>query len=172
MLARYGRAALASAETRLWRSQSAYALEGTPVAALPQFRAFPPHFKSVSFCTASTRSYSYYSTSPTATLITRGWLRDQQRSRLYREHIMAQDLKFASSNVSFVPETVNLLSDAFESAWQRVRTSGNRLARPGYANVMREVMAKHIVNLAEHGERDESALSNSAFHFFTTNYKA
>ena len=85
---------------------------------------------------------------------------------------MTQDLKFASSNVSFVPETVNLLSDAFESAWQRVRTSGNRLARPGYANVMREVMAKHIVNLAEHGERDESALSNSAFHFFTTNYKA
>jgi hypothetical protein len=76
------------------------------------------------------------------------------------------------SNVSFDPETVNLLSDAFESAWQRVRTSGNRLARPGYANVMREVMAKHIVNLAEHGERDESALSNSAFHFFTTNYKA
>jgi hypothetical protein len=42
----------------------------------------------------------------------------------------------------------------------------------GYANVMREVMARHIVNLAEHGERDESALSNSAFHFFTTNYKA
>jgi hypothetical protein len=85
---------------------------------------------------------------------------------------MAQDLKLASSNFSFDPETVNLLSDAFESAWQRVRTSGNRLARPGYANVMREVMARHIVNLAEHGERDESALSNNAFHFFTTNYKA
>jgi hypothetical protein len=43
---------------------------------------------------------------------------------------MAQDLKLASSNFSFDPETVNLLSDAFESAWQRVRTSGNRLARP------------------------------------------
>ena len=34
---------------------------------------------------------------------------------------------------------------------------------------MREVMAKHIVNLAEHGERDEGALSSSAFHFFTAN---
>jgi hypothetical protein len=85
---------------------------------------------------------------------------------------MAQDLQFASSNASFDPETVNLLSIAFEGAWQRVQTSGNRLARPGYANVMREVMAKHIVNLAKHGERDESALSNSAFHFFTANYKA
>jgi len=85
---------------------------------------------------------------------------------------MAQDLKFASSNVSSDPETVNLLSDAFESAWQRVRTSGNRLARPGYANVMREVMAKHILYLAHHGERDEAELSNSAVRFFTTNYKA
>jgi hypothetical protein len=37
--------------------------------------------------------------------------------------------------------------------------------------MMREVMAKHIFNLAEHGERDESKLSNSAFQFFTANYK-
>ena len=84
---------------------------------------------------------------------------------------MAQDLKSVSSNASFDPETVDLLSDAFEGAWQRVQTSGNRLARPGYANVMREVMAKHIFNLAEHGERDEIKLSDSAFHFFTANYK-
>jgi hypothetical protein len=69
------------------------------------------------------------------------------------------------SNASFDPETVNLLSDAFEQAWRKVQTSGNRLARPAYANMMREVMAKHIFNLAEHGERDESKLSNSAFQF-------
>jgi hypothetical protein len=53
-----------------------------------------------------------------------------------------------------------------------VQTSGSRLARPGYANVMREVMAKHIFNLAEYGERDQSKLSDSAFRFFTANYKA
>jgi len=58
---------------------------------------------------------------------------------VYGEHIMAQDLRFLSSNASFDPETVNLLSNALEGAWQRVQTSGNRLARPGYANVMREV---------------------------------
>jgi hypothetical protein len=102
----------------------------------------------------------------------RRWLRNQQPSSLYGEHIMAQDFRSLSSNASFDPETVNLLSNALEGAWQRVQTSGNRLARPGYANVMREVVAKHIVNLAEHGERDESALSNGAFHFFTANYKA
>jgi hypothetical protein len=85
---------------------------------------------------------------------------------------MARNLRHVSSNACFDPETVNLLSDAFEGAWQGVRTSGNRLTRPGYASVVREVMAKHIVHLAKHGQRDESALSDSAFHFFTTNYKA
>jgi hypothetical protein len=49
---------------------------------------------------------------------------------------------------------------------------GQRLARPGYANVMREVMAKHIIHLAQRGERNEIALSNSAVNFFTANYKA
>ena len=53
--------------------------------------------------------------------------------------------KFVVSNTSFDPETLNLLSDAFEDAWLKIQRSGNRLARPGYANVMREVMAKHII---------------------------
>jgi hypothetical protein len=79
---------------------------------------------------------------------------------------MAEDHKFVPSDTSFDPETVNLLSDAFEHAWHKVRTSDNRLARPGYARMMREVMAKHIFNLAEHGERDESKLSDSAFQIF------
>jgi len=79
---------------------------------------------------------------------------------------MVDSNKLVFSNVSFDPETVNLLSDAFETAWQRVQTSGNRLARPGYAKVMREVMARHIINLAQHGERDETELSDSAVHFF------
>jgi hypothetical protein len=100
-----------------------------------------------------------------------GW-ETGKRSRLHGEHIMAEDHKFVPSDTSFDPETVNLLSDAFEQAWHKVRTSGNRLARPGYARMMREVMAKHIFNLAEHGERDESKLSDSAFQFFTANYKA
>jgi hypothetical protein len=49
---------------------------------------------------------------------------------------MAEDLKVIPSDASFDPETVNLLSDAFEHAWHKVQTSGNRLARPGYANTM------------------------------------
>ena len=83
---------------------------------------------------------------------------------------MARNLRHVSSNACFDPETANLLSDAFEGAWQGVRTSGNRLTRPGYASVVREVMAKHILYLAHHGERDEAELSNSAVRFFTRTY--
>jgi hypothetical protein len=85
---------------------------------------------------------------------------------------MSDSGKFVLSSASFDPETLTLLSDAFEDAWLKILTSGNRLARPGYANVMREVMAKHIINLAQRGERDEIVLSNSAVNFFTANYKA
>jgi hypothetical protein len=81
------------------------------------------------------------------------------------EHVMTDGDKFVLSSASFDPETLNLLSDAFEDAWLRIRASGNRLARPGYANVMREVMAKHIIHLAQGGERDEIALRNSAVNF-------
>jgi hypothetical protein len=77
-----------------------------------------------------------------------------------------------SSDAAFDRETADLISDAFSGAWQKVQISGYRISRPGYADVMREAMAKHIGNLAEHGERDKSTLRDSAFHFFTANYKA
>jgi hypothetical protein len=88
------------------------------------------------------------------------------------ERVMTDSNKFVLSDASFDPETLNLLSGAFEDAWLKIQTSGNRLARPGYANVMREVMAKHIFHLAQRGERNEIALSKSAVNFFTANYKA
>ncbi len=84
---------------------------------------------------------------------------------------MAVGIKISPDD-SFDPETLTLLSSAFEDAWQRVQASGNRLTRPGYATVMREVMAKHIIDLAQHGERNEAELSDSAVRFFTANYKA
>jgi hypothetical protein len=98
--------------------------------------------------------------------------REEPRFDPYGEQAMPQGRQFFSPDASLDSVTADLLSDAFEGAWQRVQTSGYRLARPGYADVMREVMAKHIVNLAEHGERDKSTLRESAFHFFTANYKA
>jgi hypothetical protein len=53
-----------------------------------------------------------------------------------------------------------------------VKSSGNQLARPGYANVMREVMAKHIFTLAQRGERNAITLSDKTVDFLIANYKA
>jgi hypothetical protein len=93
---------------------------------------------------------------------------------LWRKRIMAEDLKLTSFGfgASFDPETVNILGNAIERAWDKVQTSGNRFARPAYVDVMRRVMVKHILYLAERGERDEIKLSESAFRFFKENYKA
>jgi hypothetical protein len=85
---------------------------------------------------------------------------------------MPQALNLIRSHTAFDPETVTILAGAFENAWQRVQASGNRFARPAYANAAREVMAKHIIDMAEHGERDPNKLSDGAVEFFTTNYKA
>jgi hypothetical protein len=92
--------------------------------------------------------------------------------RLYGRRIMAEDLKLTSFSASFDPETVTILGNAVERAWHKVQTSGNRFARPGYVDVMRQVMVKHILHLAERGERDEIKLSDSAFRFFNENYRA
>jgi hypothetical protein len=85
---------------------------------------------------------------------------------------MGEDFKLLSFRATFDPETVNILGNAVERAWHKVQTSGYRFARPGYVHVMRQVMAKHILNLAERGERDEIKLSDSAFRFFNENYRA
>jgi hypothetical protein len=84
---------------------------------------------------------------------------------------VAENLKFIPSEASFDPETVNLLSDAFEVAWQKVQTSGHRLARPGYANMIRGVMAKHISNLAEPASETRASSATAICIFFTEDYK-
>jgi hypothetical protein len=67
---------------------------------------------------------------------------------------------------------VDLFSQAFEEAWQKIQISGVRLGRRAYAYATREIMAKHVVNLAQYGERDSIVLSGRAVDFLTTNYEA
>jgi hypothetical protein len=81
-----------------------------------------------------------------------------------------EDFKFISFAGAFDPETVNILGNAFERAWQKTETSGYRFARPGYAHMMRRVMVKHILNLAECASemRSNSAMAHSIFSRQTT----
>ena len=84
---------------------------------------------------------------------------------------MAQMLLSTQRN-SFDPEAISILSAALEDAWCKIEASGSSLARPGYARAMREVLAKHIIEEAHHGQRDRTELSSSAVRFLNTNYVA
>ena len=83
---------------------------------------------------------------------------------------MVEVLKF-SREAAFTPETIQILAAALDEAWERIRQSGSRLARPAYSRVMREVVAKRIMEMAQRGIEDREALVADALRFVTTNYE-
>ena len=83
---------------------------------------------------------------------------------------MVEVLKF-SREAAFTPETIQILAAALDEAWERIRQSGSRLARPAYSRVMQEVVAKRIMEMAQRGIEDREALVADALRFVTTNYE-
>jgi hypothetical protein len=75
------------------------------------------------------------------------------------------------ANSSFDPEAVEILSGAFDDAWEEIKRSGSNFARPAYERGAREVLAKYIIELAQRGERDRQALCKSAVEYLAQNYK-
>jgi hypothetical protein len=75
------------------------------------------------------------------------------------------------ANTSFDPEAVEILSAAFDDAWEKLQQSGSNFARPAYERGAREVLAKCIIELAQRGERDRNALCESAVKFLAQNYQ-
>ena len=45
------------------------------------------------------------------------------------------------------------------------------IARPAYANATREEIAKHMIEVAGRGERDQHILAEDAVRFLAENYK-
>jgi hypothetical protein len=76
------------------------------------------------------------------------------------------------ANSSFDPEAVEILSAAFDDAWEQVKQSHSALARPAYERGAREVLAKCIVESAQRGERNRRRLTESAVKFLAENYKS
>lgn len=72
---------------------------------------------------------------------------------------------------AFDPECVEVLASALDDAWTNIEASGSQFSRPGYSRVMREVVAKQIITLAQRGVRDQKALADEAVSFFVANYK-
>ena len=84
---------------------------------------------------------------------------------------MIDILEFVEGGTAFDPETVQLLVSAFEDAWDRFQKSGSQLARPGYSRAMREVVAKHIIEMVQQGVKDPHKLAEETIVFVKTHYK-
>ena len=74
-------------------------------------------------------------------------------------------------NPSFDPEAIKILASAFDEAWGTVQRSGGTFSRPAYASTIREVLAKRIIEMAQHGQSDAQSLSDDAVQYLVSNYK-
>ena len=63
---------------------------------------------------------------------------------------------------AFNSEVTRLLGSAFEDAWQKLTTSEAALADERRAALLREVLAKRIIELGRHGERNHDRLVENA----------
>ena len=69
-------------------------------------------------------------------------------------------------NETFSPETLALLSSAFERAWETVVKSGAMLA-DGEKDVVRDRLARRILEIGRRGERNVTKLVNDALEHVT-----
>jgi hypothetical protein len=63
------------------------------------------------------------------------------------------------ANCSFDPETMNILTSAFDAAWRVIETSGGSLANDA---ATQELLAKRIIETGSRGERDPTRLADDA----------
>ena len=70
---------------------------------------------------------------------------------------MGSILPFAR-NESFDPETVRIMSAAFDAAWKELLDVGHASTTRYKANATREALAKRIIDIARRGERDPARL--------------
>ena len=66
------------------------------------------------------------------------------------------------SQQSFDPEKTDVLTEAFDIAWERLTAAGSPLAIDSATSVARERLAKHILAVARMGEFDKHKLVESA----------
>jgi hypothetical protein len=63
---------------------------------------------------------------------------------------------------AFDPETITILSAALDDAWKAVETNKAAYQIDGHAEGARNALAKHIVDMAQRGERDSQRLIEGA----------
>jgi hypothetical protein len=63
---------------------------------------------------------------------------------------------------AFDPESIRILSDAFEDAWQSLHTTGTTFHLDGRTDQTRDILARCIIEVAKLGERDRRRLRDAA----------
>jgi hypothetical protein len=71
-------------------------------------------------------------------------------------------VRLLRSDGYFDPDATNILTAAFDTAWQMLKTSGSVLAADYRAARTRELLAKRIIEVAREGERDPIRLADDA----------
>jgi hypothetical protein len=75
------------------------------------------------------------------------------------------------TNQPFGPEEIGILAAAFDDAWETIKRSGSMFASPGYAGGARDIVAKHIIELAKRGIWDRHQLSADAVAYLANSYR-
>ncbi len=63
---------------------------------------------------------------------------------------------------AFDPDEVRILTSAFDKAWEAVQASGAKFDTETHSRAAQTVIAKHIIEAAKQGERDQCRLSDGA----------
>jgi hypothetical protein len=67
---------------------------------------------------------------------------------------------------AFGPFEIRILVSAFDKAWESIQTSGAEFDTGAHAECARAVLAKHIIEAAKQGERDQRRLRDGALLAF------
>jgi hypothetical protein len=84
---------------------------------------------------------------------------------------MVEVRELIQPETAFDPESIQVLVSALDEAWRRIQESGSQFARSAYSRVMREVISKRIIEMAQQGIRDQPTLVDDAMRFLAANYK-
>jgi hypothetical protein len=63
---------------------------------------------------------------------------------------------------AFDPDEIRILVAAFDKAWESVQASGAIVDTDTRTESARAILAKHIIEAAKHGERDQGRLRDGA----------
>ena len=90
----------------------------------------------------------------------------RETERLPAGHVMREAIDKYAAGV-FGPDDVRILVAAFDDAWRSLLASGITFASDQESTAVRDTLAKHIIEQARYGERDQRRLRDGALLQYT-----